>query len=55
MGGFISVAASSVKPAFVNSLMLLVGYELNVSIAHLKADAEKRTKLEEGETSQKLP
>lgn len=32
---------------FVNSLMLLVGYELNVSIAHLKMDAEKRAKLED--------
>lgn len=35
---------------FVNSLMLLVGYELNVSIAYLKMDAEKRAKLHEADT-----
>ncbi len=32
---------------FVNSLMLLVGYELNVSISYLKSEAEKRVKLKE--------
>lgn len=33
---------------FINSLMLLVGYELNVSISHLKVEAEERRLKEEG-------
>lgn len=32
---------------FINSLMLLVGYELNVSISHLKIEAEERRIREE--------
>ena len=30
---------------FINSLMLLIGYELNVSISYLKAEVEERKKL----------
>ncbi len=39
----------------MNSLILLIGYELNVSIHSLKAMAEERKKFEEGGASPELP
>jgi membrane protein len=51
--GSISALLITMLLIFINSLMLLIGYELNLSINYLKQKAEER-KQEEKNTSVKV-